>query len=156
MSSFDADKLVPFLLDANRAGYANDRPEIEKLPDGTRRIVFEQGDYRFEDIWWGGSPFAGQEAVAIGGKVLWAMQYRGGMEPGFETLQGETFTFLRQALKHCTAEEPFRGPAAWEDGEFFYHNRRDGNVKNFAGTETILRGNDHIYTCNYLGGVVDL
>ncbi|MCB9821862.1 hypothetical protein H6801_00600 [Candidatus Nomurabacteria bacterium] len=51
------DRIIPFLLEANKAGYANDKPQIEKQSDGTHRIVYERDDFRFEDIWWGGNPF---------------------------------------------------------------------------------------------------
>lgn len=152
----DIERIVPFLLEANRVGYASDKLQVETLDDGTHQIVFEQGENRFVDVWWGGNPFAGQESVAVGGKVLWAMQYRGWMESGFEELSSDTFVFLRHALKECSAEEPLRGPKEFKEADWLYANSWGYNLENFHGKEQIWKASKHIYTCNYFGGAVDL
>ncbi len=152
----DTKKIIPFLLEANRAGYANDIPKIVKFDDGAHEITYDQGEFRFNDYWWGGNPFAGQESVAIGGKVIWAMQYRGWMEPGFEVQAGKTFAFLRHALKECSTSEPLRGPKEFHEDDWLYANSWGANLDNFHGEEKIWKGKEHIYTCKYLGGVVDL
>ncbi len=152
----DIIHIVPFLLKANRAGYANDAPQITKFADGAREIIYEEGQYRSNDYWWGGNPFAGQESIAFGGKVLWAMQYRGWMEAGFESMSSETFTFLRHALKECSDEAPLRGPKEFREDSWLYANSWGANLDNFHGEEKIWKGEQHVYTCKFLGGVVDV
>ncbi|MDQ5970175.1 MAG: hypothetical protein QG593_692 [Patescibacteria group bacterium] len=151
----DINRIIPFLLEANKAGYANDKPQIEKQTDGTHRIVYERDDFRFEDLWWGGNPFSGQESIAIGGRVMWAMQYRGWMESGFEAQSNEVFQFLRRALKHCTVDDPLRGPKELKEDKLLYVNSWSANLNNFHGEERILKENQHVYSCKYFGGVVD-
>lgn len=150
----DIDRIIPFLLEANKAGYANDKPQIEKQSDGTHRIVYERDDFRFEDIWWGGNPFSGQESITIGGKVMWAMQYRGYIEYGYEKYTTEVFKFLRSALKLCTADEPLRGPRELREDNFIYKNTWGANISNFHGEERIFKEDVHVYTCKYFGGLV--
>lgn len=78
------------------------------------------------------------------------------MESGFEALSDEAFTFLRHALKECSAEEPLRGPKEFREDDWLYANSWGANLDNFHGEEKIWKGDGHVYTCKYLGGVVDL
>ena len=66
----DIKRIVAFLIEANRSGYASEAPQIVKFDDGAQKITYEQGPLRFNDYWWGGNPFAGQESIAENGKVI--------------------------------------------------------------------------------------
>ncbi len=127
--------IIKFMIQANRAGYSNDKTIVEKFEDGGHEIVFSQNNIKSVDYWWGGNPFSGQESIAKAGKVIWAMQYRGWMEQGFEGMSSETFTFLQQALKLCNEKEPLRGPKEYNQAGLKYANSWGRNLNNFKGEE---------------------
>ena len=83
------------------------------------------------------------------------MQYRGWMKDEFEMLSRETFTFLRHALKECSVEQPLRGPKEFRESDWLYATSWGYNLENFRGEEKIWKGKDHVYTCRYMGGVVN-
>jgi len=151
-----ANDIIKFIVEANRAGYANDKPIVKRLEDGGHKIIFARSGMKSVDYWWGGNPFSSQESITKSGKVIWAMQYRGWMEPGFENISSETFAFLRRALKLCNEKEPLRGPKEHDEGSFKYANSWGYNLDNFKGEERIWKDGEHIYTCRYFGGLVNL
>jgi len=154
MSSIE--KIPALLVHFNGRGYASGTPSVQRRNDGTHRIALGYGEAMFEDVWWGGNPFSGQESIALGKTVLWAMQYRGGMEPGHEAQAGETFTFLRRALSECSEAEPLRGPAEFNEGDWLYANSWEGTLSEFEGREKIWHDSEHVYTGKYFGGAVAL
>ena len=80
---------------------------------------------------------------------IWSMNYSG-------RVIGENFNgdFLKEALQFVPYEMPYRGPAIYHKGDYYYHNKVEGEVAWFQGYEEIFYQNQKIYECYYHGGVV--
>lgn len=148
-------QFVEFLLMANQAGYADPNAQVTNHPDGGHEITYSQNDMLFTDYWYGGNPFAGQEAVAQGGKTIWAMQYRGGVPATVIVSHDEIFAFLKNALSQCSLEEPLRGPAEFTEGDWRYTNQWSHNLSDFTGHEEITFEGKIVHITEYMGGLVD-
>lgn len=149
------EELISFLLEANKAGYADADANVIDQLDGAHEIVIKKDGWLFIDYWFGGDPFSGQESITKDGKAIWAMQYRGHVGEGFEDRAGEVFGFLKQALGRCTPEEPLRGPIKYEYGEWRYENAWSHDLSEFEGLEKIYYQGTLAHVCKYMGGVVD-
>lgn len=148
----DIQRIAEVLRTASGVGYASERPQTQKDPDGTHRIEFRIGETHYKDEWWGGNPFSGQESVALGGKVVWAAQYRGSVETGQDV--HATYEFLKAALRQPS--DFYRGPETYKAAGLRYFNEQTGGLEAFMGTERISKGSKKVYVCHYLGGLVDL
>ncbi len=149
------EELIAFLLEANRAGYADVTTTVTDQPNGAHEIVVKKDGWLFVDYWFGGDPFSGQESITKDGKAIWAMQYRGRVGEGFEDRADEVFGFLKQALGKCTPEEPLRGPSKHEDKNWRYENSWSHDLSEFEGVEKIYYQDKLAHVCKYMGGVVD-
>ena len=70
----DKEKLKQFIYDTNAAGYASgDSSGWVKREDGSTIIEHEDGDWRSEDIFYGGEPYGGTEVVFHKGQAEWMM-----------------------------------------------------------------------------------
>lgn len=63
--------------------------------------------------------------------------------------------FLKEALKRCTIDNPYRGPSKYEDGDYFYLCDVDGSFEWFEGRELIFYKNKQIYELKFLGGIIN-
>lgn len=148
------EELKQFLLESNRAGYAGgeERGWVKEV-DGSTTIVFESGDWRSDDNFFGGEPYGGRTVVFKEGKPYWMMVYYGWVIEG-ET-SDQVYSFLRNALRQMPGDFPYRGPKKHKEGDYSYLNYWDGEVDRFSGEEKIFQGDRLIYKANYLGGLVD-
>jgi hypothetical protein len=147
------DNLKKFLLKANMphaAGTANMRNES----NGSRTILFEDGDWSMEDNFYGGEPYGGQQVVFYKGKPYWICVYYGQVSDTSLT-PDEVYGFLREALQYPPEDRPFRGPDSYKKGNLEYKNSLEGEANNYSGKEVILENEKEIYWAKYMGGLVD-
>ena len=157
----DKAALLAFLLVASRRGYAAGRSAVKvREADGSTTIVYDHGDWRFHDNYFGGEPYGGREVVFLGGWPVWvavyfwvAVYYR--WVEGVDVDAERVYLFLQRALREAPAEFPVRGPDEFSAGPSTYRSAHEGGVANFSGEETIHEGGRRIYTARYLGGLVD-
>jgi hypothetical protein len=148
------ERLRQFLIDSNKAGYAGgEEKKWIKEADGSTTIPFEKGEWRSHDNFFGGEPYGGRTVVFHKDKPVWMMVYYGWVAEGVET--DPVYGVLRNALKRMPETHPFRGPKEYQDGEYVYTNRWEGEVDRFSGEETIEQGGKLVYKANYLGGLID-
>jgi len=151
----DEAALLGFLLDASRSGYAAGRRAVKvREPNGSTTIVYEHGNWRFHDNYFGGEPYGGREVVFLDGRPLWMAVYYGCIE-GADVDPERVYTFLQDALCQVPAAFPVRGPSEFSEPPFTYRNAHAGDVANFSGEETIHEHGRRVYTARYLGGLVD-
>lgn len=143
--------LKTFIIEANKNGYASGNPGI-KEDDGSTSIVFEQGEWKENDNFFGGEPYGGREVIFKNGKPYWIMVYYGSVINGEDL--GIVYSFLQKALLK-PGELPVRGPGEFTQGDFQYLNEWSGDLNSFNGIEKILRGKTKIYIARYAGGLVD-
>lgn len=147
-------QLKQFLLDSNKAGYAGgDESKQIKEEDESTTIVFEQGDWRSHDNYFGGEPYGGRTIVFYKDKPVWMMVYYGWIKEGVKV--DSVYGVLRNALLKMPEDYPFRGPQKYEEGSFTYSNSWAGEVDRFSGEERIMQNEKIVYKANYLGGFVD-
>lgn len=148
------DELKQFLTAANQAGYAGgDESKEIKETDGSKTIIFESGDWKSHDNFFGGEPYGGRTIVFYQNQPVWLMVYYGWVIDGAELKP--IYTALRNALKQMPSEAPYRGPQNYSEDNFVYANSWSGTVERFSGEEQILSNNKLVYRANYMGGLVD-
>ena len=74
----DNQALCTFLVRAKRATYASgdQAKEIEEA-DRSTSLVFEEGDWKYHDNYFGGEPYGGREVVFFKGDPVYIMTYYG-------------------------------------------------------------------------------
>ena len=142
--------LIKFLIKAKRDGYASGDTTIVKNEDGSSSTNFSNGDFKFNDSWFGTTPFGGREIVWRKNKPYWIMVYY-----GEEFIEGEkAIPTLRKALSKMPEDFPARGPRKLMNGEYRYENNWKGSLGNFSGEENIFLKGEKVFSCWYKGGLV--
>jgi hypothetical protein len=151
------EKFSQFLCDAKRATYAaqDEKTKVKPILKGSHQLEFRQGALLYQDIYYGGGFFVGQETVYFNDEPVWAMCYAGGLVAEVDPSDTpEIYTFLREALKDVPIDAPYRGPESFQQDVFFYSNRILGNVARFSGVEMINHEGKPIYQLHYNGGIL--
>jgi len=150
--------LAEFLVLAKQNTYAKSgEGGEEKLPDGGRRFVFEQGEFKYQDTCYGYCPFSGQEIVWQNGVPVWSMVYWGMVLCYRRRTADEMsaiYNFLQKALSQVNVEAPFRGPEEYTEGDRRYEHYDGGDVYKFNGEECIYINGACVYSLYYHGGLV--
>ncbi|GER84603.1 hypothetical protein KTAU_32390 [Thermogemmatispora aurantia] len=157
MVEFEKGDFLAFLLEAKRHTYAalGDAASVRSLLPGSRQLEWRDRAWLYRDIYFGMAFFVGQEVVSWQAQPVWSMAYAGGV---MEELGGQAekvaaiYAFLRRALRQVSAELPFRGPACWEEQDWRYINRVEGNLEVFQGEEEITAAGVVLYRLRYCGG----
>ncbi len=143
------------MSEANRNTYANaSAAKAPPLRPGSSDYHFEKGAWRYHDTYFGGRRFIGNEVVYFDSRPVWGMVYYGrGLE------EGQSEEYFDKALRPALMQEsgdiiPVRGPAKFVNGDFEYGFEVTGSLRDFLGTEKILRSGVEIYRCDVAGGLV--
>lgn len=141
--------IIEFLIEAKRATYAGKGAETTASRPQSHDLTYGEGDYMYYDTYLGGGRFAGEEALWIKGKPYWSMNYVG-------RVTGENFSgdFLKEALFQVPCDMPYRGPEQYENGDYSYHCKAEGDFEWFQGYETIYYRGIQIYECHFHGGII--
>jgi hypothetical protein len=99
------------------------------------------------DTYLGGECFTGAEAVWRDGIPIWGMNYVGRV-----TGEGFSGDFLKEALALVSADEPYRGPGLYMDGDYVYERKTEGDIHFFIGFEVIFHKKVKVYECSFHGG----
>jgi hypothetical protein len=145
------EELKQFLLEADKP-HAFGTAEVKAETDGSRSIVYEQGDWRMHDNFYGGEPYGGRQVIFYKCQPVWLCVYYGRVLG--DNAVAWLYSFLREALQH-PEDEIYRGPSSYKKGDLEYKNQASGNMENFSGREVILKDNQEIYEASYIGGLVD-
>jgi hypothetical protein len=141
-------QLVQFLIKAKKAGYASGGWEKEK--DGSNSTHFAEGEWKFHDNWFGGSPAGGREVVHYQNKPYWMMLYY-----DVDSREKEDLVpFLMKALSNLPEDFPARGPKEFREGDYRYENVWQGTIEEFSGEEKIFHNDKQLYYGKYIGGLV--
>lgn len=148
-------ELNEFLVKAKTNTYATAGEGGEKtLDDGAKELIFEQGDFKYRDRYFGANPFIGEEIVWQNGQKLWGMNYYGDIFA--ESISGdllkEFLDFLKLSLRQVGEYKPFRGPTQFKKDNFEYVCESQGGVDKFVGFEKILYQGKEVYRLDFHGG----
>ncbi len=148
-------QLVKFLTDTQKNGYADKLVKKIKEKDSSKTIKFKNGDWEFNDNYFGGEPFAGREVVFFKKKPVYITVYYGFVDKSFKDFK-KVYEFLKKALSVKKENNLIRrGPTRFKEGDFTYINKFKGKIINFSGEEFIYFFGKKIYKAVYAGGLVD-
>lgn len=131
-------------------------------PDGGTKIIWQKGDFRYSDKYFGGEPFGGMSVVRYKGKACFIMTYQGQVYADAD--KELVYGCLKRALMAAYPELPIRGPQNFvKSGEaegvpdLEYSRAIDGDLTEFSGEEWIcIPHQDALYEAIFMGGVVNL
>ncbi|PIR98275.1 MAG: XRE family transcriptional regulator [Candidatus Colwellbacteria bacterium CG10_big_fil_rev_8_21_14_0_10_42_22] len=147
------EKLSKFLVQAKVATYASDSGKKRILDDGGTELTYQEGDLLYRDRYYGSHTFLGEEVVFENGEKKWGMNYYGIILN--DNISVDEFTdFLKKAMRQVSEERPFRGPAHFEEGNYTYKDKSDGDINHFSGIEKILIKGEEVYRLYYHGGLI--
>ena len=151
---FEED-LGKFLVQAKQLTYAGGQ-EAQKIieDDGSKTLIFQDGDFRYHDNYFGGEPYGGRELVFFKGCPVYTMLYYGWVDKKITDFN-QVYKILRQALLLIPVEAPYRGPKDYRVGDYHYLNSFTGELSNFSGEEIIKYKGEEIYKAKYIGGFLD-
>lgn len=152
---FNTKELCKFLVKAKKSTYAsgdNSRKIIES--DKSTTLIFEDGDFKYHDNYFGGEPYGGREVVFLKNQVVYIMVYYGWVYENINNFS-EVYNVLQGALSLIPEEYPYRGPKEYISGDYVYSNNFIGEVDNFGGEEVITFNGKEVYRAKYMGGLVD-
>jgi hypothetical protein len=146
MHQISIPRLSAFLVEAKRRTYAgldDDATVPTPIIAGSKQLEYSDRELNYRDIYFGMAYFVGQEVVTANRRAIWSMSCAGGTSPDITECEKflAIYAFLRKALLRISEDRPFRGPSQFEDGEYRYVNRSEGEISEFHGAEqTYLRG----------------
>jgi len=149
------NELCKFLVKAKKATYASG-DDAKKIigDDKSTTIVFEDGDWKYHDNYFGGEPFGGREVVFFQDQPVYIMVYYGKVAESISNFK-VVYKILQKALSLIPEDKPFRGPREYHEDNFSYINSFTGEVNNFFGKEIIKEGEKEVYKAIYSGGFVN-
>lgn len=153
---FDKKELCKFLVEAKKSTYAaGDSAKKTVNDDKSTTLIFESGDWKYHDNYFGGEPYGGREVVFFKNDPIYIMTYYGQVDESISDIN-KVYSILMGALKLIPEDKPFRGPEKYDENDASYINSFTGEVDSFFGEETITKNGKEIYKARYIGGFVDM
>lgn len=152
----DQKALCAFLVEAKRSTYAaGDAARKIIETDKSTTLMYEAGDWKYHDNYFGGEPYGGREAVFFKNLPVYFMAYYGWVEESVIDFNA-VYKVLQGALTLIPEDKPFRGPEKHSQDGLVYDNSFEGEVDNFSGEEAISAADGTVlYKAKYFGGLVD-
>jgi hypothetical protein len=149
------NNLKEFLVKAKKSTYASgDVSKKVVESDKSTTLVFEDGDFKYHDNYFGGEPYGGREVVFFKGAPVYMMVYYGLVSEEITDFHA-IYRILQKALLLIPKDNPYRGPKEYIEGDYNYINSFIGEIDNFSGEEVISHKGREIYKAKYIGGLVD-
>ncbi len=148
-------ELCEFLVKAKRATYASGDENIKTIEsDKSTTLIFEDGDWKYHDNYFGGEPYGGREVVFFKNEPVYMMTYYGWVVEGVSEVK-DVYKTLQGALTLIPEDKPYRGPENYSIDNYQYTNNFIGEIDNFSGEEIITADGSEVYRAKYMGGLVD-
>jgi hypothetical protein len=144
--------LRAFLAAARRHTYAGEGGDATAAFAGTRQLEYDEGAWRYRDVYAGGERFAGQELVYRDGSPVWSMVYAGGRWPEAELDTAEVYRFLRAALIAESERCRLPGRSLHAEELLRYISSAAGDLAWFEGDEEIRYQGRVVYRLVFAGG----
>lgn len=147
--NFEEEEIIDFLMKAKKCTYASSGKETKASRPNSHDLEYVEGDLKYIDTYLGGEKFLGEEALWKNDVPFWSMNYAG------RVLTDEfSGSFLKEALRLVTKDNPYRGPIMYQRGQYKYHCVINGDFKWFQGYEEIYYNDNKTYECYFHGGEV--
>lgn len=150
-----AEEIKNQLRKFNLMGYADESVRYEDNGKNGKILTRIDGDWKYEDEYYGGEPYSGNETLWFKDKDVFRCVYWGKITQGINF--SDIYSFLRKALK----EEPsgncvHRGPENFEEDNLIYTNDCKGDIEDFVQTEKIFFNGQEVYIARFIGGKVNV
>jgi hypothetical protein len=119
------ENLRKFIIESNKKGYASGKAG-KKEEDGSYTIIYESGNWKSHDNYFGGEPYGGRTIVSFKNKPFWLMAYWGRVNELEDPKK--IYPFLQKALMEIPEELPLRGPGRFKEGDFEYQFEVEGGL----------------------------
>lgn len=151
MDNFDQNELIEFLITAKKNTYAsNNNQDNTSYRPNSHDLIYENDKYKYHDSYFGGENFIGEEILYKNNIPIWGMNYC-----GIELNENFSSKFLKEALSNVSIDKPFRGPDIYQDGDYLYICKHNGDFNRFQGIEEIYFHKEKIYECTFHGGIIN-
>ena len=152
----DKKQLCHFLVKAKKATYAAGDSAQKKIEDDqSTSLIFEDGDFKYHDNYFGGEPFGGREVVFLKNEPVYIMTYYGKVAESVKDFE-VVYKILQKALTLIPEDYPYRGPKEYSQDGLIYKNSYTGEIDNFSGDEIInTNEGEELYKAKYIGGLVN-
>jgi len=140
----------------NLLGYTDPSVKYTDNKRGGKILTLEQDEWKYEDEFYGGEPYSGNETLWYKSKDVFRCVYWGKVIDGVNF--SDIYNFLRKALKiGPTGSCVHRGPECFTsaDGESTYTNTCAGTVEEFVQTERIYIKDREVYLAHFIGGRIN-
>lgn len=146
---FEKAEIIDFLIKAKKSTYAGKGNETKPSRPNSHDLEYVEGELKYIDTYLGGENFLGEEALWKNDVPFWSMNYAG-------RVLSEEFSgsFLKEALRLVSKDNPYRGPIIYQRGQYKYHCVINGDFKWFQGYEEIYFNDNKTYECYFHGGEV--
>ena len=150
-----AEEIKNQLRKFNLMGYADESVKYEDNGKNGKILTRTDSDWRYEDEFYGGEPYSGNETLWFNGKDVFRCVYWGKVAPDINF--SDIYSFLRKALK----EEPngscvHRGPEKFTEDKLTYTNECKGDIEEFIQTERIFLNEKEVYVAYFIGGRINV
>lgn len=142
------------LREFNVKGYADPNKSYEDNEKQGKLLTLQIDEYTYEDEFYGGEPYSGNETIWESGKPIFRCVYWG------KVAEGEDFGVLYSFLRASLAQGPsgscvHRGPESFRNGDLEYTNECVGDITEFRQAERILHKNREVYLAYFYGGIIN-
>ncbi|NLD25555.1 hypothetical protein GX656_02850 [Candidatus Dojkabacteria bacterium] len=151
----DKNTLKKLLRDFNIKGYADPNSKYVENEKNGKVLKLTIDDFTYEDEYYGGEPYSGNETIWENGKDIFRCVYWGKVAKGINF--SDIYDFLRKALsKGPDGELVHRGPEEYVEGNLRYTNSIEGNIEDFRQVEKIFMDEKEVYVAYFVGGRVNV
>ena len=150
----DLDQLHSFILAAKAATYVGDGEPGPSCRPASHDLVYQSGDYRYLDSYFGGADFIGEEVVYLLSQPIWGENYYGKLlKPNLISPEA-IGKMIKASLSLMYQERRFLGGWSHTQGELTYFDTSTGDLTHFSGREWIEKDSEVIYELAYHGGMI--
>lgn len=150
-----AEEIKNQLRKFNLMGYADESVKYEDNGKNGKILTRVDGDWKYEDEYYGGEPYSGNETIWFKENDVFRCVYWGKVAPGVNF--SDIYSFLRKALKEGPSGNcVHRGPEEFIEDTLVYTNECRGNIEEFIQTERIFLDGNEVYTAHFIGGRVNV
>lgn len=149
------EQLKNILRKFNLMGYADENIKYKDNGKGGKILTKIDDQWKYEDEFYGGEPYSGNETLWLNGKDVFRCVYWGKVVEGINF--SDIYAFLRKALKEGpTGNCVHRGPQKFTEANLTYTNNCKGNIEEFVQTEKIFLDNKEVYLAYFIGGRINV
>ncbi|MDK1385062.1 DUF5680 domain-containing protein [Sinorhizobium sp. 8-89] len=152
---FSIQELTDFIVEAKSKTYVGNGAELPACRPGSRDIGHRRGAWSYLDSYFGGTDFAGQEAVWHEGNPRWAMNYFGRIVRPDLIDAERAGAVIKAALQAMYREKRhFLGGMEYQHAYGCYVDSSRGATDHFSGREVIFVDGEEAYELEYRGGLI--